>query len=94
MKAIWNDEIIAESSDTLVIEGNHYFPQNSVNYDYLSMNDDTSECPWKGTASYYNLEIAGEKNSNAAWYYPNPKNATKEITGYIAFWKGAQIVNK
>ncbi len=92
MKAIWNNEIIAESSDTLVIEGNHYFPQNSVNYDYFSSSERTSECPWKGSANYYNLEVAGEKNPNAAWYYPNPKNAAKEITGYIAFWKGVQIV--
>jgi len=92
MKAIWNNEIIAESGDTLVIEGNHYFPQNSVNYDYFSISDNTSVCPWKGTASYYNLEVAGEKNPNAAWYYPNPKNVAKEITGYIAFWKGVQIV--
>ena len=93
MKAIWKNEIVAESGDTLVIEGNHYFPQNSVNYDYLSLSERAGVNPWKGTVNYYNLEVAGEKNPNAAWYYPNPENAAKEITRYIAFWKGIQIVD-
>lgn len=93
MKAIWNNEVIAESSETIVIEGNHYFPPDSVEGEFLSASDKTSFCPWKGNAKYHNLEIAGEQNPDAAWYYPSPKDAAKEIAGYIAFWRGVQIVD-
>ena len=90
MKAIWNNEIIADSSDTLVIEGNHYFPQDTVNLEYLVSNDNCVECPWKGLAKYYNLQVDGKNNPNAAWFYPNPKEAIL-ITGYIAFRNDIQI---
>lgn len=90
MKAIWNNEIIADSSDTLIIEGNHYFPQDEVNLEYLVSNDNCVECPWKGLAKYYNLQVDGKNNPNAAWFYPNPKEAVL-ITGYIAFRNDIQI---
>ena len=92
MKAIWNDEVIAESNETVVIEGNHYFPASSVNEDFLKPSDTVYECPWKGTANYYNLSVAGAENPDAAWYYANPKDAAKEIAGRVAFGNGVQIV--
>lgn len=88
MKAIWNGETIAESDDTVVVEGNHYFPADSVRQEYLTGSDLTSVCPWKGTASYYSLSVHGEVNENAAWFYPEPKEAAEEIRGRVAFWKG------
>lgn len=91
MKATWNGTVIAESSDTVVVEGNHYFPADSVKQDYLRPSDHSSVCPWKGTASYYSLEVDGQVNANAAWYYPQPKDAAKEITGHVAFWKGVLV---
>ncbi len=90
MKAIWNNEIIADSSDTLVIEGNHYFPQDTVNLEYLKYNDNCVECPWKGLVKYYSLQVDGKYNPNAAWFYPNPKEAVS-ITGYIVFRNDIQI---
>ena len=92
MKAIWNDEVIAESNETVVVEGNHYFPLDSVNDAFLKPSDTTYECSWKGTANYYTLIVAGSENPDAAWYYANPKEAAQEIAGRIAFWNGVQIV--
>ena len=90
-KAIWNGKVIAESNDTEVVEGNHYFPADSVKKEFLKRSDTTSVCPWKGTASYYHVDVEGSVNSDAAWYYPDPKEAAQHITNRIAFWKGIQI---
>ena len=92
MKAIWNDEVIAESNETVVVEGNHYFPISSVSEDFLKPSDTVYECSWKGTANYYNLSVAGAENPDAAWYYANPKEAAQEIAGRVAFGNGVQIV--
>jgi uncharacterized protein (DUF427 family) len=92
MKAIWNGVVIAESAETVVVEGNHYFPKEAVKPEFLRESDHHTVCPWKGTASYYSLEVAGQTNANAAWYYPSPKDAAQKITGYVAFWKGVQVV--
>lgn len=92
MKAIWNNKVIAESNATIVIEGNHYFPPKSVKKEFLKNSNNHSTCPWKGEASYYNLEIEGKENKNAVWYYPSPKYAAKNIKDYVAFWKGVEIV--
>lgn len=91
MRAMWNETIIAESDDTIVVEGNHYFPEESVDEQYLRHSDHTSECGWKGTAHYYSVSVDGKTNTNAAWYYPTPKPAASEITGRIAFWKGIEV---
>ena len=91
MKAIWNDSVIAESNDTVVVEGNHYFPPDSVKAEFLRPSSTHSTCPWKGVASYHSLEVGGKVNADAAWFYPAPKDAAKEITGRIAFWKGVQV---
>ena len=91
MKAIWKDKIIAESNDTLVVENNHYFPPESVNKEYLQDSDTKTKCVWKGTASYYSVVVDGETNTDAAWYYPDPKEGAKEIKDHIAFWNGVQV---
>jgi len=91
MKALWNNKIIAESNDTIVVEGNHYFPKNSVNPEYLLDSNTHTTCSWKGKANYFSLLVDGKENQDAAWYYPEPKEAAKEIKDYIAFWKGVQI---
>lgn len=91
MKAIWNNQLIAESNDTIVIEGNHYFPHESVEEEFLVKSDTHTTCPWKGEASYYNIKVGNELNKDAAWYYPQPKDAAKEIAGYIAFWRGVEV---
>ncbi|WP_121808155.1 DUF427 domain-containing protein [Mucilaginibacter kameinonensis] len=91
MKAIWNNQVIAESNDTIVVENNHYFPKESVKAEYLKETDIHTTCPWKGKASYYTLEVDGKENQDAAWYYPEPKDAAKNITNYVAFWKGVKI---
>lgn len=91
MKAIWNGETIAESNDTIVVENNHYFPKDSVKADYLTESDTHTTCPWKGLASYYSLSVDGKTNTDAAWYYPEPKQAASQIKDYIAFWKGVQV---
>lgn len=91
MKAIWNDTILAESNEAIVIEGNHYFPPESINIEYFKDSVSHSTCPWKGEASYYNIEVDGKTNLDAAWYYSNPKDAAKSITNYVAFWKGIKI---
>lgn len=90
-KATWNGVVIAESTATETVEGNHYFPPKSVNMDYLKPSDHHSVCPWKGTASYYNVEVDGKVNENAAWYYPTPSKAAEQITGHLAFWNGVTV---
>jgi uncharacterized protein (DUF427 family) len=92
MKAIWNGAVLAESDRTVVVEGNHYFPPESVHKAYFKDSTHHTECGWKGTASYYHVEANGRTNENAAWYYPTPKEAAKQIAGYVAFWKGVEVV--
>ena len=89
--ATWNGTVIAESDDTVVVEGNHYFPRNAVKDELLIESAHTSVCPWKGTASYYSLRADGRTSENAAWYYPQPKDAAAEIRDRIAFWKGVDV---
>ncbi len=91
MRAIWNNQVIAESDATVVVENNQYFPLSSVNSSYLVNSAATSTCPWKGTASYYSLQVDGQTNPDAAWYYPAPKDAAAEIKDHVAFWRGVKI---
>lgn len=91
VQAKWNGAVIAESDDTVVVEGNHYFRRDAVRADMLTSSDTTSFCPWKGTASYHSLVLDGEINADAAWYYPEPKDAASEIKDRIAFWKGVEV---
>ena len=91
MKAVWNGKVLAESDATKVIEGNHYFPPESLTKDYFKSSETHSTCPWKGVASYYTLEVEGQENKDAAWYYPETSELAKEIKGYGAFWKGVTI---
>lgn len=91
MRATWNNAVIAESDDTVVVEGNHYFPAESVNKEYLEPSGTHTTCPWKGEACYYSLSVAGEINKDAAWYYPEPKAAAAEIKDRVAFWRGVKI---
>ena len=91
VQAVWNGVVIAESDDTVVVEGNHYFPRDSVRADVLLPSATTTVCPWKGTASYHSLDVDGQLNADAAWYYPEPKDAAAEIRDRIAFWKGVQV---
>lgn len=91
MKAIWNDAVLAESGDTVVVEGNHYFPRAAVNEAYLEPSETTTVCGWKGTANYFSLNVSGKRNPDAAWYYANPKDAAKEIKDRVAFWKGVKV---
>ncbi len=90
-KAVWNGAVIAESNDTEVVEGNYYFPSESVNREYLEPSDKQTVCPWKGTASYYNVVVDDKVNPDAAWYYPEPKDDAKSIKDYIAFWRGVKV---
>jgi uncharacterized protein (DUF427 family) len=92
MQAIWNNTVIAESHDTVVVEGNHYFPAAAIHRNYFKPSATTSVCPWKGTASYYSLDVNGKLNVDAAWYYPKTKEAASNIEGHIAFWKGVQLI--
>lgn len=89
--ATWNGEVIAESQETIVLEGNHYFPPESVDPNLLRSSDAHTVCPWKGTASYYDVVVDGEVNPGAAWYYPDPKPAASDIKGYVAFWRGVTV---
>jgi uncharacterized protein (DUF427 family) len=91
MKAVWNGVTIAESDDTVVVEGNHYFPKESINCDYFVESDRQTVCPWKGTASYYDVVVDGQTKSGAAWYYPTPKDAASQIANRVAFWKGVAV---
>jgi len=93
MKAIMNETTIAESSDTIVIENSHYFPPDSIKREFLRESTHRSTCPWKGEAHYYDVIVEGKESKNAAWYYPNPKEAAKEIAGYVAFWKRVQVTD-
>jgi uncharacterized protein (DUF427 family) len=89
--ARWNGTVLAESDDTVVVEGNHYFPRSAVRADVLVDSSHTSVCPWKGTAGYCSVVVDGQTNENAAWYYPQPKDAAAEIRDRIAFWKGVEV---
>lgn len=91
MKAKWNNKIIAKSDKTLVVESNHYFPPDSISKEFFKESKTTTVCSWKGTASYYNLEVDGSVNQDAAWYYPNPLEDAARIKNYVAFWKGVEI---
>jgi uncharacterized protein (DUF427 family) len=91
MKATWNGATIAESDDTVVIEGNHYFPRDAIRQEYFQDSDTHTTCPWKGEASYFNVVVNGETNKDAAWYYPEPKPAAQEIKDRVAFWRGVKV---
>lgn len=91
MKAVWNGNVIAESDSTEVVEGNHYFPPESLKREFLKESDTTSTCPWKGLASYYDIVVDGETNAGAAWYYPAPKPDAAQIKDHVAFWKGVEV---
>jgi uncharacterized protein (DUF427 family) len=91
MKAIWNGAVVAESEDTVIVEGNHYFPADALDTRLISDSDTTTVCPWKGTAHYYHLTVDGETNADAAWFYPEPKEAAADIRGRVAFWKGVRV---
>ena len=93
MKAIWNVEVIAESETTTLVEGNHYFPEDSIKKEFFKDSDLTSVCHWKGTANYYSIEVNGETNKDAAWYYADPKQLAEGVRGKVAFWRGVQIVD-
>lgn len=91
MKAQWNDVELASSRDTIVVEGNHYFPPDSINWGHLEASDHKTRCPWKGQASYYHVVAEGGQNPNAAWTYPDPSAAAREIQDYVAFWHGVKV---
>lgn len=90
-KAIWNGVVIAESEKTLIVEGNHYFPPDTINRDFLKETSTHTTCPWKGLASYYSIVVDGKENKDSAWFYPEPKPAAKEIKDHIAFWRGVTV---
>ena len=92
-KAIWNGAVLAESDDVVVVEGNKYFPPESINKDYFKESDTHTTCPWKGLASYYSIEVNGDVNEDAAWYYPEAKHAAKQIENYVAFWNGVEVTD-
>lgn len=92
MKAVWNGKVIAECVDTVVVEGNHYFPADAVKQELLMPSSTRTVCPWKGTASYFTLVVDGGRNPDAAWFYPEPKEAAKEIEGRVDFWKGVEVM--
>ena len=91
VKAIWNGAVLAESDQTIIVEGNHYFPPCSINKQYFRESQTHTTCAWKGIASYYDIEIEGKVNKDAAWYYPTPSQAAREIKDYVAFWHGVQV---
>jgi uncharacterized protein (DUF427 family) len=91
MKATWRGKTLAESENTIVVEGNHYFPADSIKQEYFQQSDRHTICPWKGEASYYDVVVDGETNAGAAWYYPQPKEAASQIAGHVAFWKGVEV---
>ncbi len=92
MKAIWHGTVIADSNDTVIVEGNHYFPRASVNTEFLAPSNHSSTCPWKGTANYYSLKVGDKVNTDAVWYYAKPKEAARQIEDRVAFWKGVSVV--
>lgn len=91
MRAIWNNQVIAHSEDTVLIEGNHYFPEESIDKEFFTESNTLTTCPWKGEANYYTLHVKGEQNSDAAWYYPETSELAQKIKGYVAFWKGVTV---
>jgi uncharacterized protein (DUF427 family) len=91
MKAVWRNTVLAQSDNTILVEGNHYFPPESVNRGYLRESGTHTTCSWKGEASYYDVVVDGEINKDAAWYYPGPKEAAKQIKDYVAFWRGVKV---
>ncbi|MCU0450086.1 MAG: DUF427 domain-containing protein [Bernardetiaceae bacterium] len=91
MRALWNGQLLAQSDDTVVVEGNHYFPAESLQLAYFKASPTHTTCPWKGVASYYTLEVDGRQNPDAAWYYPDPKPAAAQIAGRVAFWRGVEV---
>ena len=91
MKATWNGVTIAESDDTVIVEGNHYFPEASLKREYVTFSNHRSSCPWKGQAHYYSLMVNGEMNPDAAWYYPDPSPVARKVKGYVAFWRGVEV---
>jgi uncharacterized protein (DUF427 family) len=90
-KAMWEGAVLAESTKTVEVEGNQYFPPEAIRNEYFRPSASQSVCPWKGIASYYDIEVSGKRNTGAAWYYPEPKPAAKQIKGYVAFWKGVKV---
>ena len=93
MKAVWNGAVLAESEDTGVVEGNHYFPADAINREYFEPSETHTTCPWKGVASYYSIVVNGARNPDAAWYYPDPKPAAAQIKDRIAFWRGVTVTD-
>jgi uncharacterized protein (DUF427 family) len=93
MKAIWEDAVLAESDRTIVVEGNRYFPQDSIREKYFVASDTHTACPWKGLASYYHLRVGDRTNEDAAWFYPEPKEAARLIKNHVAFWRGVKVVD-
>jgi len=91
MKAVWNGVVVAESDATVVVEGNHYFPRAALKEEFVKESATRTHCSWKGEAHYFSLSVNGKENDSAVWYYPSPKDAAKEITGMVAFWKGVQV---
>ena len=91
MKAIWNDQLLAESEETIKVEGNHYFPAASIKKEFFQNSDTHSTCPWKGKASYYHIKVAGELNKDAAWFYPEPSSMADKIKNHVAFWRGVEV---
>jgi uncharacterized protein (DUF427 family) len=91
-KAVWKGTTLAESDRTVMVEGNHYFPPDSVNRDYFLKSESHTICPWKGVASYYTVKVEGSENYDAAWFYPDPSQAAKSIKNYVAFWRGVQVI--
>ncbi|RMD93863.1 MAG: DUF427 domain-containing protein [Calditrichaeota bacterium] len=91
-KAIWKGKVLAESDRCEIVEGNYYFPPEDIHWEYFKESDTHTECSWKGTASYYHIEVEGEINKDAAWYYPEPKKAARHIKNYVAFWHGVEVV--
>lgn len=92
MKAVWNNTVIAESDDTVVVEGNHYFPESALKREFTSFSNHKTSCPWKGQASYLSLLVNGEMNTDAVWYYAEPRPGAEAVAGRVAFWKGVQVI--
>ncbi len=91
VRAVWNGVVLAESDQTRVVEGNHYFPPDAINKEYFQQNSRNTVCPWKGVASYYDVEVDGKVNRSAAWFYPEPSQAAEQIRDYVAFWNGVRV---
>ncbi len=94
MKAVWNNQVLAESDDTVEVERNYYFPKSSLNSEFFKPSDTTTQCYWKGTAHYYTIVVDGQENKDAAWYYPEPMEAALNIKDHVAFWRGVEIIGK